>query len=182
MNEFNPIQSIKRRFFAMRNGVIADTLRRAGSPFKIIFGLNLPQLVEIASETGKNPEIAEALWMNRSTRESMLLAPMLLDPAAISKERALAMVSQVPSAEVADLLCHRLLRLTPYAFELAVRLASSPQSMDRYCSMRILWHFMSTRIDEVCGIAKAEIGRNDAITLRLAMQICDEIDFIRENA
>ena len=52
MSDFNPLQNIKRRFFALRNGVIADTLRRAGSPFKIIFGLNLPQLAEIAAELG----------------------------------------------------------------------------------------------------------------------------------
>ncbi len=27
-NQYNPMQIIKRRFFAMRNGVVADVLRR----------------------------------------------------------------------------------------------------------------------------------------------------------
>ena len=35
----NEMQIVKRHFFAMRNGIIADTLRRAGSPYHIIFGL-----------------------------------------------------------------------------------------------------------------------------------------------
>ena len=30
MPEYNRMQIIKRRFFAMRNGIIADTLRKAG--------------------------------------------------------------------------------------------------------------------------------------------------------
>ena len=48
---FNEMQTVKRHFFALRNGVIADALRRAGSPFRIIFGLNLPQIAEIAMKT-----------------------------------------------------------------------------------------------------------------------------------
>ncbi len=42
------IPEIKQRLYAMRNGVIADSLRNAGSPYRSIFGLNLPQLTEIA--------------------------------------------------------------------------------------------------------------------------------------
>ena len=58
---FNDMQTVKRAFFAMRNGVIADTLRRAGSPFKIIFGLNLPQISEIAARTPHTAGLAERL-------------------------------------------------------------------------------------------------------------------------
>ena len=38
------IRQIKSDFFSLRNGEIADTLRKAGSPYKIIFGLQMPQL------------------------------------------------------------------------------------------------------------------------------------------
>ena len=30
MTEFNRFQQIKRNFFAMRNGIVADTIRRGG--------------------------------------------------------------------------------------------------------------------------------------------------------
>ena len=53
---YGPMQTVKRRFFAMRNGVIADVLRKGGSPFRTIFGLNLPQIAEIAADTGKLPD------------------------------------------------------------------------------------------------------------------------------
>lgn len=49
---FNKMQLLKRRFFAMRNGAVADSLRRQGADYRIIFGLNLPQLVDIAREFG----------------------------------------------------------------------------------------------------------------------------------
>ena len=46
--QYNQMQIIKRRFFAMRNGIIADTLRKAGLDYRMIFGLNLPQITDIA--------------------------------------------------------------------------------------------------------------------------------------
>ena len=71
------MQHIKSRFFALRNGVIADRLRKSGSPYKIIFGLMLPQMEQIAGECVPSKELAEMLWNNRSTRESRLLASMV---------------------------------------------------------------------------------------------------------
>ena len=96
------MQTVKRRFFAMRNGVIADTLRSAGLPYKIIFGLNLPQIVEIAGDVPHKRELAEALWANNTTRESMLMAPMLIDPSSFSMEDARRWLDTVPTAEVAS--------------------------------------------------------------------------------
>ena len=52
---FNTMQTLKRRFFAMRNGLLADQMRRAGSNFRIIFGLNIIQLNEIAADYGSQP-------------------------------------------------------------------------------------------------------------------------------
>ena len=42
------IQEIKKEFFTFRNGFLADTLRKAGMPYAVIFGLNVPQLGDIA--------------------------------------------------------------------------------------------------------------------------------------
>ena len=59
---YSPMQTVKRGFFAMRNGVIADTLRKGGSTFRIIFCLNLPQFVDIAYTTDTIPSLAYDLW------------------------------------------------------------------------------------------------------------------------
>ncbi|MDE6100485.1 MAG: hypothetical protein K2G01_05520 [Paramuribaculum sp.] len=181
MTEFNEMQLIKRRFFAMRNGVIADTLRKAGSPFRIIFGLNLPQIVEIAAAVGFNSDLGRSLWANTSTRESMLVAPMLMNPSDIGIDEAVGMCGECPSPEVADVLCHRLLRHLPFAWELSLHLAGDEREMCRYCAMRILWHYVYTRPAESGAVARLEIGRMSALTAGPARQIVEEVEFLAES-
>lgn len=179
MDNFNKLQLIKRRMFALRNGVIADTLRRGGSPFRIIFGLNMPQLAEMALEFGPDEEMARTLWANVSTRESMLLAPMLLTPEALSHSEVLEWVEQSPSAEIIDGLCHKLLRRRPDAFELACELVDSEKDVCRYAAMRLLWHQLSAHPSEVEAIAHKEVERNCPLTIAPARQIIDELEFLK---
>lgn len=177
-SEFNIMQQIKRRFFAMRNGLIADTLRKAGSPFKIIFGLNIPQIAEIAKEFGKDKILADRLWQNKTTRESMLIAPMMMNPDALTIEDGIRMVLESPSAEIIDSLCHKLLRHLPFSLDLAIALSESDNEMARYASMRILWHHITTSTETVRKIAEAEISRNCGLTRQPATQIISEIEFM----
>ena len=58
------IKAIKTDFFALRNGEVASRLRKAGSPYKIIFGLLVPQLEQIAASVVHTSALAEALWKN----------------------------------------------------------------------------------------------------------------------
>lgn len=176
--EFNIMQQIKRRFFAMRNGLVADTLRRAGSPFKIIFGLNIPQITEIANEFGKDSILAHRLWQNKTTRESMLIAPMMMTTDNITMDDGLRMVLESPSSEIIDSLCHKLLRHLPFSLDLAMTLSESDNDMARYASMRILWHHISTSTETVRKIAEAELSRNCGLTRQPASQIISEIEFM----
>lgn len=84
---FNLMQSVKRRFYAMRNGMLAAQMRQGGVDYRINFGLNIPQIKDIAAEliasglsAAELASLARALWDNESTRESRLLAPMILPP------------------------------------------------------------------------------------------------------
>ncbi|MDE7410604.1 MAG: DNA alkylation repair protein [Paramuribaculum sp.] len=180
MTQFNEIQQIKRDFFALRNGVITDTLRKAGSPYKIIFGLNIPQIKEIAQRLGIRNDLAVSLWNNQSTRESMLLAPMLYAPTQFSREMAITWIDESPSTECLDILCHSLLRHTPYAFNLAINLANDTDSpLRRYAGYRILWHYINTNPDDIYSIAKQELSRPQSVASNPARQIIDEIDFLK---
>lgn len=174
---YNPMQTVKRRFFAMRNGVIADVLRCAGSPFRIIFGLNLPQIVDIARQTGIDPDLGRALWANATTRESQLLAPMLMDASAFSEDEARSWVGAVNTVEVADVLCHRLLRHVQYAVALANELADSGDSMQRYIGARLMMNLVGTYPAEAKDLADKIKRRSDPLTDRLAAMLADEADF-----
>lgn len=165
---FNEMQTVKRRMYAMRNGVIADTLRKSGSPFRVIFGLNLPQLVEIAAGIGKDKDMAVRLWDNNATRESMLLAPMLMPAGDFTIEEALRWCSQVPAFEVADILCHRLLRHEPYALDLAKKLISDECSMMHYTGVRLMCNIAPRYPDEANRIGEAEMARDIPSTRQMA--------------
>ena len=103
----------------MRNGIIADTLRKAGLPYRIIFGLNLPQIADIAATLPKETSLALKLWDNNSTRESMLLAPMVYPMEEFDMDTAMMFARTSPTAECMDNLCHKLLSKSPDAFEIA---------------------------------------------------------------
>ena len=175
---FNPVQQLNRRLYAMRNGIVADTLRRAGCPFKIIFGLNLPQLVEIAAETPKSVELAEQMWFDTVKRENMLIAPMIMPREEMTIERARRWVGIIPSAEVADILCHRLLRHCDFALEFVSELAGSENSINRYLAVRLMFNLVSKYPQEAKEVARAESERNDPFTCIVALNLMEEANFI----
>lgn len=128
-------QAIKQKFLALRNGVIADTLRKAGMPYKVIFGLNVPQLAEIARGVTVDREVlAEQLWGDRDVRESRLLACWLFDPAPMPELRARSLMENVQTREEADILAFRLLRRLPYAARLAEEMAADPRKLTAYAA------------------------------------------------
>jgi hypothetical protein len=133
-NDLNKIiKDIKHLFMAYRNGIVSDTLRKAGQPFNIIFGLQLPQIAEIAKNYGYSDTIADALWQDKGIRESRLLACYLFTPDNIDIEKAFELGSEVRTVEEADILCFRLLRRLPFAETLALRLTTAESPLAAYC-------------------------------------------------
>lgn len=108
------LKDIKQLFFTFRNGVVADVFRQANAPYKTIFGLQVPQLGEIARGVDGTPEekdsLAACLWEDSGVRESRLLACWLFNPATTDAARAAALAEQCATREEADILCWRLLR------------------------------------------------------------------------
>jgi 3-methyladenine DNA glycosylase AlkD len=173
------MQNVKRRFFALRNGIIADTLRKAGSPHHVIFGLTLPQLVEVAQATGQSKELAQMLWDNAGTRESRLIAPMLMPVAEFSFDEACAWVEQVQCAEEADLLCHRLLRHTDFAAQIIDKYSSDGVGdVQRYVALRLMFNTVSANPAKAASVAAAESARNCQLTHSVAQALADEAAFL----
>lgn len=115
------IRDIKQQFMAFRNGVIADTLRQAGWPHKVIFGLNLPQITGIArSLEAPDADLALELWSDREVRESRLLASFLL-PHDFPQEKVLELCADIRTREEADLLAFRHIRYRSDAAAIADR-------------------------------------------------------------
>lgn len=177
------MQNAKRRMFALRNGIIADVLRRAGDPHRIIFGLNLPQLAEIASLTGPDAGLAEALFANDSTRESRLLAPMLMPAESFSHDDAIRWATALLGTEEADILCHRLLRHCDFAPQLGAELLVSDTPLVQYCGLRLLFNLLNMRRLTPERIMEITAGRTFAPPAdTLGVQLADECRFLSDSA
>lgn len=181
-SQFNKMQTLKRRFFAMRNGLLADQMRRAGSHFRIIFGLNIIQLNEIAADYGHDSELAAALWANTTTRESMLLAPMLWMPDDFDAEGAMRLCSAVPDPEVADMVCHRLLKMRTDAPAIIDHLLASGEPLMRYTALRLTLPLTGSTISpgKALEIADTEIAAGNPLTQALAAMVKSEAEFLLE--
>lgn len=176
-SKLNEIQNVKRRFFALRNGVVADMLRRHGSPYRLIFGLNLPQLREIAEAFGYNENLALSLWENASTRESRLLAPMLLEPSHTEIQTIKAMISTLTDAnEESDYLCHQLLRKTPFLTDLIEHYKDSQDPKQRYIALRLAFSLLPEGAEDAMCIAQNEILRACSKTQNVALQLRREVE------
>ena len=175
--KYSPMQLLKRRIYAMRNGIIADTLRKSGCPHRFIFGVNLPQLTEIAAETEHSVEFAEKLWNDSDSRESMMIAPMLYPVESLTLDAARRLASGVTWSEDADILCFKLLRHAPFAAELAAELCASDDRLARYTGLRLYFCTISTNAAQALEAARAELERPDTLS-GLASMLAEEARFI----
>ena len=176
--EMSRLQLVKRSLYAMRNGVVADTLRKAGCPHRIVFGLNLPQIADIAREFGPDNELADTLWADTALRESVLLAPMLYEREDYPEDKSRQMCSQLMWHEDADILCFKLLRYQPYAPQLAEWLCTADSPLMRYAGLRLYFNIVAQHPAEALAAAEAELRRPQP--LALANMLAEEARFLME--
>lgn len=132
------IRTIRQQFFALRNGIIAETLRKAGDSHKVIFGLNLPQLTQIASTLPQDKDLALKLFGDTNCRECQLLASMVMPKAAITQAECFDMCKDINDYEVADIMCHKLFSKLPFAGALQQDLFNTGDDLPLYISLRLL--------------------------------------------
>ena len=179
MEKYNEIQQIKRRFYAMRNGVTADGLRNAGLGYRYIFGLNIPQLADIAAETGMNQSLALELRDDTLCRESMLLAPMIYPPEMLTADEAMEWIAKAPTIEVIDILCHRLLRNIPAAWDVIDAAMQSEIPLIRYAAARLTFNMLYSAPDRADAIARTLSDDSEPLVARVAAQMLDELEFLK---
>lgn len=169
------LREVKQQFFALRNGLLADMLRKqCGLTQKMVFGLNLPQLRQIADAAGCDPMLADALWADAEVRESRLLAPMVADPAP----RRLRWLAEVRTVEEADVLCHRLLRRVAGAELEAARALTSPLPLRRYAGLRLLMN-LRPATDAALRQAVESMPRHpltDGIVSQIKLDLQEDVD------
>lgn len=148
-NDNSLVRGIRKEFFAFRNGIVADKLRKAGDPHTMIMGCLLTDLVGIAQRTKSsiNDEVtlaatAQSLWDDRNSRECRLAAPMLYPASLMKAETALNWCMTVETVEVADNLCHKLLRHLQDATNVMHQLISHEDTLVKYTGYRLMLNLL----------------------------------------
>lgn len=126
------ILDIKKELRAAMNGILSAKMREAGAPYKLVFGVELPRLQSIANEFQPSRTLAQQLW-NENIRECKLLATMLMPPQEFLPEMADIWVEEIPTAEVAQVLCMQLLCKEPWCAVTAFEWIASPSPMRQLC-------------------------------------------------
>ena len=135
------IKDIKKEFRAAMNGIASARMREAGAPYRLIFGVELPRLQEIAREFTPNHELAQELW-NENVRESKILATMLMPIERFYPEIAYIWVDEIPTAELAQIATMCLFSRLTYAPSLAFEWIASDKEMRQLCGYLIITHLL----------------------------------------
>lgn len=173
------IKEIKKEFFAYRNGVVAEQLRVAGDPHTMIMGCQLADVIAITSRYEKDARLAQALWDDIQHRECRMAATMLYPIDDFDMATALAWCHSVESVEIADVLCHRLLRHLDYVPQLFHQLHDSEKPLVRYTAYRLLLNLLlMNRIEkttELRSMVKKDLSTAPPLLQQLLESIIEEM-------
>ena len=178
----NMVREIRKEFFAFRNGIVADKLRKAGDPHSVIMGCLLVDVQGIAQRTKETIDdeeqlaaIASELWSDTNSREGRLAAPMLYPSEGMSMEQALEWCQTVETVEVADNLCHKLLRHTTDADALFRQLIADEKPLVKYTGYRLLLNLLLMSKVQATAQLRAAIEAEVATTQPLIAQLLKDI-------
>lgn len=169
---------IKQQFMLMKNGVLSDSMKAAGSPHRIIWGLNMPQLREIGERYDRSKDLFDAFWGDTPTRESVVIAPMLLPYDELTVDEAIALVDEAPTLEAIDSLTFNALRHRGDVWNIIAALDGADEINRRYAAMRLLARVIRENLSGAKTLAEHEASFKDPRTYTAATNILSDIDFL----
>lgn len=110
------LENIIKELESLSNPDDVAGMARFGIKANKAYGVRMPELTRIAKETGRNHELAEALWKHGYT-ETRILACMIDNPQMVSEEQMERWVLEFNSWDVCDQCCMKLFRKTPFAYQ-----------------------------------------------------------------
>ena len=126
------ILEIKKKLRLNMNGVASTSMREAGIGYKLNFGVGVPGLKQIASETGKDAQLAAALW-KEDIRECRILAALIYPEDEFQSDLADLWIEQIEFPDLAEMCSMYLFSKMKGASEAAFRWIASDNAMARYC-------------------------------------------------
>lgn len=115
------LREVRKRLRMAMNGIVSNSLRQKGMNYKLIFGVPLPEIKQIARSFEANADFARALWA-ADVREMKIMATMLFPPSAMGRKEACQWAAEIVYPELAEQCCNNLFPYVEEADRLAVDL------------------------------------------------------------
>ncbi len=131
------LQHIKRALRGVMNGPVSSSMRSKGLGYKVIFGVELPRLQQMAEELPHTFELASALW-KEDIRECRLLAGMLMPVERMDAELATICVEQMRFQEEAECSVMHLFSRAKWASSQAFEWIARDEAMFQLCGYLLL--------------------------------------------
>ena len=176
------ILEIKQKLRLNMNGVASTGMREAGIGYKLNFGVGIPALKQIASETGKDADLAAALW-KENVRECKILAALVYPEDEFMPDLADLWIEQIEFPDLAEVCSMYLFCRMPGAAQSAFCWIASDNAMARYCGFLTLAHMlrggreMGPRyVQELKDQAQAAINGTDIMCAQAARAVMDRLE------
>lgn len=163
------VRQIKSQLRLFMNGVLSQSLREKGLKYRLIFGVELPRLKEIAAGYEQNHDLAQALW-KEDIRECKILAAYLQPTETFDAELADFWMEQIHNTELADYVTMALFRRLPYASQKAFQWMASENRMEQYTGFRLMSHLFAQ-----FGTEMNERSRNEFLDQAQAIMQGDDM-------
>lgn len=131
------LKQIRGRFRLMMNGVASQSMREKGLGYKINWGIDIPTLKRIATEYGKDYDLAVELWKD-DIRECKILATMIMPPSEMKADLVGLWIDQMPNQEMAELAAFNLFQHIPDAKDFALKWLSVDNELTQLCGYQVL--------------------------------------------
>jgi len=115
---------ILKKLKSLSDPKAVEGMARFGINPENTFGVSIPNLRQIAKETGRDRALAQQLWAS-AIHEARILASMIDDPKMVTEEQMERWVKDFDSWDVCDQCCMNLFEKTKFAYQKAVEWSSN---------------------------------------------------------
>ncbi len=144
-------QSLLSKIKLLRNGDIADAMKRTGIEYKMNWGVSLVILRQMAKEFEPDHLLALKLW-NKQWRETSILATLLDQPQEVSEEQMDFWTKNFESIEIAEIASTHLWVKSKFAFIKALEWCRGKKHLVRFTGIHLVGRLAITdkqAIDEM---------------------------------
>lgn len=131
------LMQIKRSFRLLMNGPASQSMKDKGLGYKINWGVPFIELKKMATEYGKDYELAIELW-KEDIRECKILATLIMPAEEMLPEITDLWMEQVMNQEMAEMLAFNLLQYVEYAPVIAYQWIASDKPLYQIAGYNIL--------------------------------------------